>query len=149
MIKHLTIPNYFFQKRIKQNLILIFFWFISRCLKDYAINWNKYESDFFISKHTLDISDYILTKFTKIKTLNIFKLDSGRLPNDTSVKPLYPKYKSLLNHIHKLKSVATISYSISNTSSHKLSLLLQNLCMLTVSTFFNKHSAFLSLNVAS
>ena len=50
--------------------------------KDYAINYNKNEANFFIFKHTLATPDCVLTKSIKSKKIIIFKLDLANKKNN-------------------------------------------------------------------
>ena len=54
--------------------------------KDYAINYNKYEANFFIFKHSLAAPDCVLTKSIKSKTIIIFNLDLGNKKNNKFYK---------------------------------------------------------------
>ena len=49
--------------------------------KDYAINYNKNEANFFIFKHTLATPDCVLTKSIISKKNIIFKLNHGNTKN--------------------------------------------------------------------
>ena len=49
--------------------------------KDYAINYNRNEANFFIFKHTLATPECVLTKSFISKKIIIFKLNHGNMKN--------------------------------------------------------------------
>ena len=98
-MKHLTFPSNFNNSKLffsKNELSKIFSCYsigVSKGKwKDYAINFQKNEANFFMFKHTLSLPDCILTKTIKNKK----KLTTFKLILNSNNKKKYNKIDDLL-----------------------------------------------------